>query len=585
MSLKKEKPKTEEYERKFQFLLESAKAMAEIRDLDRLLDFLAKQSIKAIRADRCSIFLLDTDGKSLWSKVALGVQMIKFPKDTGIAGYTVTTGNAIIMDDPYSDIRFNRDIDKQTGYLTQSILSVPMFTSDERIIGSFELINKKDGKFTEQDLDYLQAFANQAALAIEMSLLYGQQKRIIEDLKNTQKRLELKIQDIEFVYRLEQASSQAMSIDDYLGKCFDIFHKFFNGQDLVFYLVENRDLALYHVFAEGEKIGQKTYNLHDLLQLTKARRQGNIKSIKNFANGLSFKELQALLKLKGERLANITFNLEIGKSGQTSFGCLEVISRERTVTPIEASLHEIISQQISSSVHQYKLLEERERANKFAEIGRLAAAIVHDFRSPFNTITILASRMASKSNQEGLSKEELARSCSVIERQTDRCSQMAEELLSFARGEKVHNLQDVQAKEFLQEAFDAFKVKAEASQIQCEMRVDYHGTLLIDREKMTRALLNLLNNALDALESGGKISLSCGLRDDGRVELRVSDTGPGVPIGLRDTLFDFLVTEGKEQGTGLGLYIAKNIVEAHGGVIYLDDQVNQGASFVICLSA
>jgi signal transduction histidine kinase len=97
--------------------------------------------------------------------------------------------------------------------------------------------------------------------------------------------------------------------------------------------------------------------------------------------------------------------------------------------------------------------------------------------------------------------------------------------------------------------------------------------------------MNLLNNSLDVLKPGGHIALSSDLREDGRVELRVTDTGPGVPPGLRDSLFDFLATEGKAQGTGLGLYIAKNIVEAHGGSIYLDNKVDRGASFVICLSS
>lgn len=585
MSLKKENLSPDEYEHKFQYLLESAKAMAEIRDLDRLLDFLANQSTKAIRADRCSIFLLDTDGTYLWSKVALGVRMIKFPKESGIAGYTVTTGKAVIIDDPYSDIRFNRDIDKQTGYLTRSILSVPMLTSDERIIGSFELINKQDGKFTEQDLDYLQAFANQAALAIEMSLLYVQQKRIIEDLEKTQTRLESKIQDIEFVYRLEQAFSRAISVDAYLRNCCDVFHKFFNCKDLIFYLIDKRDLAFYHLSFEDNKIGQKFYNLHDLLQKAREGKLGHITSMKSFAQGLPYADLQALLQLKGQSLTHICFHVGVGKGEPTSVGYFEAIAGEGTPAPIEASLREIISQNIASSIHQFKLIEERARANKFAEIGKLAAAIIHDFRSPFGVITILAHRMSSKSNQGGLPKEELVRSCTVIENQTDRCLKMTEELLSFARGEKVHDPREVPVREFLEEVFEAFKVKAETFQVHCSIHISHQGTLLIDRDRMHRALMNLLNNSLDVLKPGGHIALSSALREDGRVELRVTDSGPGVPPALRDSLFDFLVTEGKAQGTGLGLYIAKNIVEAHGGTIYLDNKVDKGASFVICLSS
>jgi two-component system sensor histidine kinase VicK len=143
----------------------------------------------------------------------------------------------------------------------------------------------------------------------------------------------------------------------------------------------------------------------------------------------------------------------------------------------------------------------------------------------------------------------------------------------------------VPVREFLEDVFEDFKVKAETFQVHCSINTSYQGTLLIDRDRMHRALMNLLNNSLDVLKPGGHIALSSALRDDGRVELRVSDSGPGVPPALRDSLFDFLVTEGKAQGTGLGLYIAKNIVEAHGGTIYLDHEVDKGASFVICLSS
>ena len=98
------------------------------RAFDDLLDFLAREAVGEMAADRSSIFLLDEARRELWSRVALGMneQVIRFPADRGIAGHVATTGELLNVSDPYADPRFNPNVDRQTGYRTRSILCGPL---------------------------------------------------------------------------------------------------------------------------------------------------------------------------------------------------------------------------------------------------------------------------------------------------------------------------------------------------------------------------------------------------------------------------------------------------------------------------
>jgi len=110
----------------------------------------------------------------------------------------------------------------------------------------------------------------------------------------------------------------------------------------------------------------------------------------------------------------------------------------------------------------------------------------------------------------------------------------------------------------------------------------YTGPLLVDEVKLRRALYNIASNARDAMEAGGSLTISTS-QTDGGVELRLRDTGPGIPDTIHDTLFEPFVTCGKAMGTGLGLAIAKKTVEDHGGTIAVESVLGHGATFIVRL--
>eukprot|EP01113_Clastostelium_recurvatum_P036970 TRINITY_DN5359_c0_g1_i6.p1 TRINITY_DN5359_c0_g1~~TRINITY_DN5359_c0_g1_i6.p1 ORF type:complete len:1099 (+),score=288.25 TRINITY_DN5359_c0_g1_i6:56-3352(+) len=157
---------------KVRVLLEVASQLASELDTTTLITVIMTKSRLLLDADRCTLFMLDAAQNELWSKVADGTREIRVPANKGIAGHVVTTGEVLNIRDAYLDSRFNPDIDRKTGYRTKTILCMPLRNNKGEIIGVTQMINKKDGVFTIQDEQLLQAFSAQAAVALENSKLF-----------------------------------------------------------------------------------------------------------------------------------------------------------------------------------------------------------------------------------------------------------------------------------------------------------------------------------------------------------------------------------------------------------------------------
>lgn len=153
--------------------------------LDNLLLIIMDEVRKALKADRCTVFLLDREKNELWSKVAHGERDIRFPSNLGIAGYVATTGDVLNIPDAYADPRFNQEIDKKTGYFTRNILAFPMRNKLGEIIGVFQVLNKYEGLFTKQDEQMLDAISAIAATQIENAQLYEEQKKTFDSFVRT----------------------------------------------------------------------------------------------------------------------------------------------------------------------------------------------------------------------------------------------------------------------------------------------------------------------------------------------------------------------------------------------------------------
>jgi adenylate cyclase len=152
-----------------ELLLDISKTTAAFETLDEILKTLVEITTRELKADRGTIFLNDPGTGELYSRVAQGnfQREIRILNNTGVAGHVFTTGKALIVHDAYDDPHFNRAIDEETGYLTRSILCVPIRTIKGELIGVAQALNKKTGRFTPADRRLLEAMTTQATIALQ----------------------------------------------------------------------------------------------------------------------------------------------------------------------------------------------------------------------------------------------------------------------------------------------------------------------------------------------------------------------------------------------------------------------------------
>jgi signal transduction protein with GAF and PtsI domain len=147
------------------------KTLLEKTSLDEGLLFISSNAKDIIGADRCSIFIYDRDLDQLWTKFADGVEKIVIPYDIGIVGQTIKLQKPILENDAYDNPNFLADVDMQTGYYTQNILTSPIFNSKREIIGVLQLLNK-DGGFNKKDMEFITFFAHYVSGFIELEMKF-----------------------------------------------------------------------------------------------------------------------------------------------------------------------------------------------------------------------------------------------------------------------------------------------------------------------------------------------------------------------------------------------------------------------------
>lgn len=180
-------------------LIEASKIINSTLDLDKLLGLILNAATRGIQADRGTLYIVDDEKKELWSKVLQGKDMveIRLPIGKGIAGCVAETGETINIVDAYNDKRFNPEIDRKSGYKTHTMLCMPMRTKVGKIIGVFQLLNRKGGKFEQDDEAFIDALSAHASVAIEnariaqemvkneqLSAVGRMASTIIHDIKN-----------------------------------------------------------------------------------------------------------------------------------------------------------------------------------------------------------------------------------------------------------------------------------------------------------------------------------------------------------------------------------------------------------------
>jgi adenylate cyclase len=162
------KPKQRRRSKQTGLLLQIATKVAAAETLEELLRYIVEVSVQQTEAERGTLFLNDEKTHELYSRVAQGVgfREIRLTNNTGIAGHVFHTGEGVIIHDAYNDPRFNRAVDADTGFVTRNLLCAPIVTPGREVIGVLQVLNKKDGSFSPEDLTLLESMTAQTAMTL-----------------------------------------------------------------------------------------------------------------------------------------------------------------------------------------------------------------------------------------------------------------------------------------------------------------------------------------------------------------------------------------------------------------------------------
>jgi len=220
-------------------------------------------------------------------------------------------------------------------------------------------------------------------------------------------------------------------------------------------------------------------------------------------------------------------------------------------------------------------------AERISSLGHLAAGVAHEIRNPLNAISLGLQRLQREySPQEESKKEEYLSFTSLIYKEIRRVNDIIEQFLNLSRPFQL-NLKETLLGPLLEHLIHLFKEEAISRQITLRLEYTDLPPLLIDEEKLTQALINIMKNGMEAMGNGGTLTISTrSFRD--RVEMVFSDTGCGIAPDQMKRIFDYYYTT-KEKGMGLGLPIAHRIIEAHGGELNVESELGIGTRVTIIL--
>lgn len=212
-------------------------------------------------------------------------------------------------------------------------------------------------------------------------------------------------------------------------------------------------------------------------------------------------------------------------------------------------------------------------------LQQLSASIAHEIRNPITAAKSLVQQMGEEAG--GVDQEEYAR---VAVSELERVERSISHLLRFAREEEMR-VEDVVMEDVLESALETFRDRAARGGITIVRQFDVEGVLRGDGEQLRRVVINLVTNAIDALEEGEtdqpEIRVSMGENLAGtEVWVRIADNGRGIDDETRERIFDPFFTS-RDDGTGLGLALCRKIVDDHGGSIELESTLGEGAEFFL----
>ncbi len=527
--------------------------------LDRVLHFAAQ----VLNAQGASALLLDEAGEELTFCAALGTHSdrllgLRVKMGEGVVGRVAQSGQVAIVNDVLEDERFTKRIDARTGFNTQSLLCVPL-KAQERILGVIEVVNRTDGStFSRADAEVLQAVANQAAIALDNARLYDRLEQRVEESQDALAVANRQLQaDKTLLQTVLHSMTDGVVVTDGEGQI-----QLINPAAQMLVPELERDVL-------GEKLSLV---------------------LQDFPLGAT--QINSLY-LTGDDTATGSNPVTIYRGGAEA-----VRSIEGRVAPLQTpdgDFGGLVA--VFADITQRKQVEQAK--------SDFVSFVAHEMRSPLTSISgfsamLQRSETGSAESKSALPAASRGRFLGLIHSEAERLTRLINNLLDVARleaGRAIEiNLDEFDFAPLARLALESQRAYSSRHTLVADLPPDL-PPLSADADKVTQILINLTSNALK-YSPGGTVTLRAHVlegetEEQKWLEVSISDQGPGIAPEQRETLFSRFgrtpaVATGtgarsKPTGTGLGLFLTKYLVEAHGGKIWVKSETGEGATFVFTL--
>jgi signal transduction histidine kinase len=266
-------------------------------------------------------------------------------------------------------------------------------------------------------------------------------------------------------------------------------------------------------------------------------------------------------------------NKQSGPFTEEDIRPLAILTNNLSVAMENARLYDDLRRQMQELQDAQEQLIQ---ASKLVAIGELASNVAHELNNPLTSVLGYAELIKEEKDFQGV-----LRDIDVIERESLRAREIVRQLLEFARKRSL-TMEELDINCVLKDVIELVHIQIRDNHIDvCQ---DYQAAVPIkgDKNQLKQVLINLTNNAIFAMEKHGVLGIST-WSDPTHVYVKVSDTGVGIPPGIRSRIFDPFFSTKKEKGTGIGLSISYKIVQSHGGRIEVESEESKGSAFTIVL--
>ncbi|MCX6134052.1 MAG: GAF domain-containing protein [Ignavibacteriales bacterium] len=451
----------------------------------------------------------------------------------------------------------------------RSLIIVPVHTHEE-MVGALVFGSSKPNAYVDPDLWLARLLSLQMAIALRhTSLLERAQKRVTQ---------------ISLVNQVGRKLTSTLNIDELLTSASESIQKDFQYFDVTIFLTNKEENELVLAAHSGNFIDFLPHGYRQKIGL------GIVGWVAEHGQSVLANDVSLESRFLAHQYHNTNSELALPIiSDDEVVGVLNVEDTKLyAFDETDVLVLETLCDQIGSAIRNARLFEEITRTNeRLMELDRLKTDFVgivsHDFRTPLSTIMLAAKSLLRKE----VSADRLREYLNIIVEQAGRLSMLAEDTLSIAKiesGQLNYQFKIVNVETIIQEAVSMVKISARHTfGFSIDMNCAY---VRGDQNKLRQVLQNLISNAVKYSPGGGELNVRVVSSEEQADEIlfSVSDQGLGIPQEHLGRLFQKYARvesgeAGKIKGTGLGLWICREIIKAHGGKIWVESEVGKGSSF------